>query len=286
MRIAVLSGKGGAGKTFVSVNLAAALEDSSYIDCDVEEPNGHLFFKPENRKETKVKVKIPKVDHDKCDGSRVCVDFCKFNALGFVNDKVIVFEEQCHFCNGCITLCPQGAITTEEKPVGKIVSGQSGDTRVHTGILNIGEASATPVIDDLLKEASRYESKNTIVDCPPGSACSVMDSIQGSDYCILVAEPTIFGLHNLKMIHELVEIFNLPYGIVINKSLPGSNIIEEYCQENDIDLLLNIPYDEEIDRLNSKGLILSRYHDKYKNKFLELYQTIEEVLADEAIIDS
>lgn len=162
MRIAVLSGKGGTGKTLVSVNLAAATKISTYIDCDVEEPNGHLFFKPKDVEEEEISVKIPKVDNELCNGCRKCVDFCKFNALAYIKDKLIVFEEVCHSCGGCIMLCPEKALTERKKVIGKIQKGISNQVTVYTGILNTGEASGIPIIKKLLAENKSEADKHDL----------------------------------------------------------------------------------------------------------------------------
>ena len=192
MRIAVLSGKGGTGKTLVSVNLAAAAKRCTYIDCDVEEPNGYLFFKPKDVTEEEIPVKIPKVDGTLCNGCRKCVDFCKYNALAYIKDKPIIFEDICHSCGGCILLCPEKALTEKEKVIGKVQKGTSDQVTVYTGILNPGEPSGIPIIKKLLEENIPEIKKTTFIDCPPGSACIVMESIKDADYCILVAEPTLF----------------------------------------------------------------------------------------------
>lgn len=186
MRIAVLSGKGGTGKTLVSVNLAAAAKTSTYIDCDVEEPNGHLFFKPKGMSEEEITVKIPNVNHELCNGCRKCVDFCKFNALAYIKSKLIIFDDVCHSCGGCSLVCPEKALTDRKKAIGKVQKGISGDVTIFTGILNTGEASGIPIIKNLLAEDNFHPDQLTFIDCPPGSACIVMESIKDADYCILV----------------------------------------------------------------------------------------------------
>ncbi|PHJ36906.1 hypothetical protein P378_19530 [Desulforamulus profundi] len=169
MRIAVLSGKGGTGKTLVSVNLASAAKESIYIDCDVEEPNGHLFFEPEGVKEEEVVIKIPTVDEQLCNGCRTCIDFCKFNALAYISGKLRVFDEVCHSCGGCVLLCPEKALSEKEKVIGKVQKGVSDNVTVNTGILNTGEASGIPIIKKLLNENRSEKEKLTFIDCPPGS---------------------------------------------------------------------------------------------------------------------
>lgn len=275
MRIAVLSGKGGTGKTLVSVNLAAVTKASTYIDCDVEEPNGHLFFKPEDIQEEEISVKIPKVDNELCNGCRKCVDFCKFNALAYIKDKLIVFEEVCHSCGGCIILCPEKALEEKEKVIGKVQRGTSDQVTVYTGIMNTGEASGIPIIKKLLGENKHEADKLVFIDCPPGSACIAMESIKDADYCILVAEPTLFGVHNLNMVYELVKLFNKPFGVVLNKCLDGENPAEKFCLEKDIKILCQIPFDNELGMFNSNAKIAVREIGKYKDIFSDLLETVK-----------
>jgi MinD superfamily P-loop ATPase len=273
MRIAVLSGKGGTGKTLVSVNLAAAAKASIYIDCDVEEPNGHLFFKPEGVQEDEISVKIPKVDHGLCNGCRKCVDFCKFNALAYIKNKLIVFDDVCHSCGGCILVCPERALTEKAKVIGKVQKGVSGEVAVWTGILNTGEATGIPIIKKLLEDNSEV-NKQTFIDCPPGSACIVMESIKDADYCILVAEPTLFGVHNLGMVYELVKLFDKPFGVILNKCLDEENPAEKFCFENNINILGRIPFDNELGTLNSNAEIAVYKNEKYRELFSSLLNTL------------
>ncbi len=288
MMIAVLSGKGGTGKTLVSVNLAAVAKKSIYIDCDVEEPNGHLFFKPEDVQEEEVSVKIPVVDDELCNGCRKCVDFCEFNALSYIKDKLIIFEDICHSCGGCALLCPEKALTEKDKVIGKIQKGMSGNVYVNTGILNTGEISGVPIISKLLDDNRDISDIPIFVDCPPGSACVVMDSIKDADYCILVAEPTLFGVHNLNMVYELVKIFEKPFGVVLNKCLEGENPAEEFCLERGIKILGRIPFDNELGTLNSNAKIAVRESKKYEKMFASLLEiVIEEVQCKhEAVVNS
>jgi MinD superfamily P-loop ATPase len=273
MKIAVLSGKGGTGKTLVSVNLAAAASKSTYVDCDVEEPNGHLFFKPEKLKEKPVKVSIPSLDENLCSGCRKCVDFCKFNALAFINNKPMLFEEVCHSCGGCILFCPQKALSEKSKKVGKVEFGKAKDVNVITGIMNLGEASGIPIISEMFKSL-KDKDELIILDCPPGSGCMAMESIKYADYCVLVAEPTLFGTHNLNMVYELVKIFNKPFGVVLNKCVEGENLSEEFCKGHSMPILESIPFDYELGGINSNGRIATFESNKYSVLFSKLLKKI------------
>jgi MinD superfamily P-loop ATPase len=285
MKIAVLSGKGGTGKTLISVNLAAVAKEAVYIDCDVEEPNGYLFFKPQDVETEKVSVKIPLVDEKLCTGCRKCVDFCKFNALAYIGNKLFVFEEICHSCGGCVLLCPAKALAERERVIGEVQKGVSANVTVMTGILNPGEASGIPIIKKLLSD--RNEDKElTFIDCPPGSACIVMDSIRDADYCVLVAEPTLFGSHNLNMVYELVKLFHKPHGVVLNKCLAGENPSEKLCIDKGIPILGRLPFDKELGTLTSDALIAARESGKYQELFSSLLQTIVREVQHETAVNS
>jgi MinD superfamily P-loop ATPase len=286
MRVAVLSGKGGTGKTLVSVNLAAAAKDSIYMDCDVEEPNGHLFFKPKDVQEEEVSVKIPLVNHQLCNGCRKCVDFCNFNALAYIKDKLIAFDDICHSCGGCVMVCPEKALIEKDKVIGKVQKGTSCGVKVYTGILNTGQASGIPIINKLLDYIKDNNTNMTFIDCPPGSACIVMESIKDADYCVLVAEPTIFGVHNLNMVYELVKLFNKTFGVVLNKCQEGENPAEKFCLERNIKIIGRIPFDNELGKLNSDAEIAVRESEKYKAVFSELLDTVTKEVQHEAIADS
>lgn len=284
VRIAVLSGKGGTGKTLVSVNMAAVAEESTYIDCDVEEPNGHLFFKPRDLGTEEVSVRIPLVDDQLCDGCRRCVDFCRFNALAYVNNRLIVFDDVCHSCGGCVMFCPQQALSEKSKVIGEIRKGVSGGVSVITGRLNTGEASGVPIIKRLLTYIPR-SPKPVFIDCPPGSACIVMESIKDADYCILVAEPTTFGVHNLNMVCELVKLSGKPHGVLLNKCLDAYNPAEDYCVRNEIKILGRIPFDKALGRLNSYARIPVRESEKYRELFKALLHTVTKEVRDETVVN-
>ncbi|MDD3001960.1 MAG: ATP-binding protein [Candidatus Riflebacteria bacterium] len=286
MRIAVLSGKGGTGKTLVSVNLASVAGSAVYVDCDIEEPNGHLFFKPQNTTEKVISRLIPEIDEDRCDLCRKCVDFCKFNALALIGNKIKLFDKICHSCGGCKILCPQNAITEKEKRIGKVISGVSENVQVETGMIEIGESSGVPIISALLAEITQKGVDTVLMDCPPGSACSVMESIKEADYCVLVAEPTLFGVHNLNMVYELVKIFKKPHGVILNKCVEGIDIAEDYCKEKQLKVISRIPFDKELGKLNSDGEIVSRINGQYKALFVAALKSITEEASHETASDS
>ena len=273
MQIAVLSGKGGTGKTFLSVNLAAAAKSAVYVDCDVEEPNGYLFLKPQKIKTVPVEVDIPEFDNEKCSGCRACMRFCRFNALVMIKGKPRLFPELCHSCSGCVLVCPCRAIHEVKRRVGVIDFGKRGEISVLTGTLDSGEATGVPVIRQLLKNVPAEET--VIVDCPPGSSCTVMESIKQADYCLLVAEPTLFGAENMKLVVRLVKVFGKNCGIVINKDdNEKNNPIEKIAEENDLPILARIPYDRKLAESNARGEIAAE-NEKYARFFCELYRKIK-----------
>jgi MinD superfamily P-loop ATPase len=270
MRIAVLSGKGGTGKTFVAVNLAAS-EGVAYIDCDAEAPNGHLFFKPVHVEETKVYTTIPTFDTDKCDGCRKCVDFCRFNALAFVRGTPKVFPEVCHACGGCALVCPRGAVTEQSREIGVVSKGVSDGIPVISGWLHTGEASAVPVI----RAALRAEpSPNAVIDSPPGSGCPVMEAVTGADYCLLVAEPTAFGFHNFRMVHRLVTLLRKPFGVIVNKADGAYPPLEAYCERHRAPVLARILYSAKLAEVGAKGDIAARQSAEFAQIFRGLWHTI------------
>lgn len=275
MNIAVLSGKGGTGKTFVSCNLASAIGKSAYIDCDVEEPNGHLFFKPEKVRSQDVCVKLPQIIADKCNQCRKCTDFCHFNALAFIKEKPMLFRGVCHSCGGCKIVCPNYAIVEKDYPIGVIHTGKHRSVTVKSGMMNMGEESGVPIIRELLKN---LPCKDNVIDCPPGSACTVMESIKDADYCVIVAEPSVFGVHNFQMVYELVKILKKPFGVVINKADGQVNPMQELCEKLKLPVLEQIPFDREIAAQNAVGNIAYETNEKAKEIFDRLYAKISEVV--------
>lgn len=272
MKIAVLSGKGGAGKTTVAVNLALAAGQACYVDCDVEEPNGHLFLNPDGVSKTAVSTLLPQFDAKKCTGCRKCVEFCNFHALIYIKNTPMIFPEVCHSCGGCALVCPEHAISEAPKEIGFVEIGQREQLQVITGRMNAGEASGIPIIRSALKQA---DCPTTIIDCPPGSACGVMECVSAADYCVLVTEPTAFGFHNFRMVHELVTLLGKPCGVVLNKADGSYPPLEQFCAERNLRILESIPYDPEIAALLSQGQLLSSHSPQLNRQFLNILSGIE-----------
>lgn len=285
MRIAVLSGKGGAGKTLLAVNLAAVAGRAVYADCDVEEPNGHLYFRQEVAAVRSVYTSIPQIDGGLCIGCHKCVETCRFHALAFIRNGPVLFREVCHSCGACMFVCPAHAITEADREIGKISAGNSGSTTVLSGIMNTGETTGVPIIRELLHEI-QADDRLTVIDCPPGSACLVMESIKGADFCLLIAEPTIFGAHNLKIVYELARIFGKPSGVVLNKCTQDDNPSEAFCKQNNIKILGRIPFDKRLGELHSNGLIAVSRETDYQNIFTGILIGIGKEVRREAAIDT
>ena len=255
MKVAVLSGKGGAGKTLVSVNLAA-VAGARYVDADVEEPNGHLFLPSKEMTIDPVEVLVPVVDEARCTACRECVDFCRFNALAMINDRVAVFEQVCTSCGGCTVLCPEGAISEKRRLIGHLQQGQADGVEVRTGVMLPGVVSGVPILSRLL--AGLPDDDLSIIDGPPGASCLVVETARVADLCLLVAEPTLFGIHNLRMIRQLLRSVGRPGGLLINKALDDGPRLEEVAAELELPVLGRLPYDPEIARATAEGRLLVR----------------------------
>ncbi|KAF5421360.1 MAG: (4Fe-4S)-binding protein [Candidatus Methanomarinus sp.] len=273
MIISIASGKGGTGKTTVATNLALSIPDVQLLDCDVEEPDSHLFLNVKLNKIEDVHLYIPSVDKQKCNFCRECAVFCQYNAIAVMPADVLVFPELCHGCGGCMLVCPNQAITETQNTIGVIEDGTASGIEFYHGLLKIGEPMATPVIKALKKRINK--NKTVILDSPPGTSCPMIETIRDTDYCLLVTEPTPFGLHDLKLAVGVVRALSIPFGVVINRDGIGDNKVDEYCQTEDIPVLMRIPQNKEIARLYSEGKPFVVAMPQWKEKFAGLYRLIQ-----------
>jgi len=272
--ISIASGKGGTGKTTVAVNLALSLENVQLIDCDVEEPNDHIFLNPDIEKSEDVYVEYPVIDKEKCNLCGQCASFCMYNAIAVTKNDIMVFPELCHSCGGCKLVCPKDAIDYRKRSIGKIEGGKAGNIEFYQGILSIGEVRAIPIIKHLKRKIDK--NKISILDAPPGAGCSVIETIESSDFCILVTEPTPFGLYDLKIAVDVVRRLRIPFGVVINKDGIGDKRVEIYCSRENIPVLLKIPFNREIATLYSKGVPFTSEMKEWRDRFGEMFERIKE----------
>jgi len=279
--ISVASGKGGTGKTLVATSLALSLEGQvQLLDCDVEEPNDHVFLKPNFTKRESVYVPIPKVDEEKCTHCGKCAEVCAYNAIAAMKKKVLVFPELCHGCGACSYLCPEEAISEVGKEVGVVEIGHSASIQFAHGKLNVGEAMAPPVIRKV-KEGINHEGA-VIIDVSPGTSCPVVESIRGSDFCLLVTEPTPFGLNDLILAVEVVRKLEIPCGLILNRAGVGDRKVEEYCLKENIPVLLTIPLDTRIAGYYSRGIPLVEGIPQWRGHFLELFDRVRGMAISQA----
>jgi len=274
MVISIASGKGGTGKTTVATSLALSINNGvQFLDCDVEEPNAHIFLKPQINQTKTVSIPVPKIDESKCNFCGKCAEICAYNALAVLKDKVLTFPNLCHGCGGCSLLCPEKAITEVDKEIGVVETGEVGNLQFIQGRLNIGEAMSPP----LIKAVKEYISPTriTLIDAPPGTSCPVIEAVKGSDFCILVTEPTPFGLNDLMLAVSTLEKLHLPYGVIVNRSDIGDDKIDLYCQRKNIPILMRIPFDKEIDLLYSKGISIIKEKKEYIDKFQDMFTRIK-----------
>ncbi len=279
MIISIASGKGGTGKTLVATSLALSLKDKSAVqllDCDVEEPNDHIFLKPSLTHSESVFIPIPKVDKSKCTYCGKCAEVCAYNAIAVIKENVLVFPELCHGCGACSYLCPEGAISEENKEVGIVEMGSSDSIDFVHGKLNVGEVMAPPIIRKV-KEYVKPEA-TVIVDVSPGTSCPVVEAIKDSDFCLLVTEPTPFGLNDLVLAVGVTRELNIPCGVVLNRAGVGDGKVAEYCLKENIPILSVIPLDTKIAVLYSKGVSLVEGIPERKEDFLKLFDKIKEIV--------
>ena len=266
MRIAVASGKGGTGKTLVSANLAAAAM-VDLVDLDVEEPNAYLYFGEGETSTLPVNRPVPSIDEDKCNLCGECARVCAFGALVRLPSRIHVYEELCHGCGACTRLCPQEAIIEVGHEIGELIRTRAGSRQLTYGRLRVGEPIAVPLIQ-AVKEALPMQ-RMTIADCPPGTSCLMVEAVRGSDYVIMVTEPTPFGAHDLILAADVLDRLSIPHGVVINKDGPGSGNIEEICADRDIAFLSRIPCRRDIAERHARGKLLDRPEDR--RRFLVLW---------------
>ncbi len=278
MIISVASGKGGTGKTTISTNIALMFQGIKFIDTDVEEPNAHIFLQPVFNTKYDVIRLYPEVDYNKCTFCGECAKACAFNAIAVANNKVLVFKELCHGCGLCNYVCPEGAITEVGRTMGIVRHGETVfGIDFWDGLLNLGEATPVPVIKDLKERALEDYDRNrdiVIIDAPPGTSCPVIEAIRGSDYAILVTEPTPYGLADLRLMVEVVEEFKIPFGVVINKANLGDRKMYEYLKEKHIEIISEVPFSEEGARLYSKGIPLYNVYP-FKDPFQKIVEKLK-----------
>lgn len=273
MILSIASGKGGTGKTTVATNLALSLGNGSrLLDCDVEEPNCHLFMHPKITEIQEVTTFIPVIREEECNGCRKCAEICRFRALTVIAGKVLVFPELCHSCYGCLEVCPENAIDAGSRLLGVMESGKCGELGFAQGRLRVGEAMAPPLIKKVA--ASRNGEEIIIIDAPPGTSCPVIAAMRGSDFVLLVTEPTPFGLHDLRLAFEAVRLLGIPSGLVINRSDMGNDSVREYAKQEGLPVLLEIPYDRKIAEAYSRGTTIVEAMPEWKEVFGRLYSRI------------
>jgi MinD superfamily P-loop ATPase len=269
LRIAIASGKGGTGKTTVATNLALVSPVTTcYADCDVEEPNGHLFLQPLISRTARVTRPTPVVREDVCDLCGICADACRFNAIAAHPHGVVVFNDLCHSCGGCAIACPLGAIGEELREVGVVEKGRCGDVHYVGGRLNVGEAIIPPVVN-AVKDAIPADEL-TIIDASPGTACPVIAAVRDADYCLLVTEPTPFGLNDLALAVEMTRKLGVPFGVLINRDGIGNGDTERYCNSENIPVLMKIPDDRRIAEVYSRGDMVIDEIPEIREKLLQL----------------
>jgi len=277
MIISIASGKGGTGKTTVATNLAAAIGPGvQLLDCDVEEPNAHLFVRPEIERTEIVFTAVPEIDKDRCTLCRKCSDICRFKVIAIAGQAILTFPELCHSCGGCMAVCPEDAISESGRELGVIEEGFFGATGFAHGRLRVGEAMSPPLIKKV-RSLAKPDMIN-IIDAPPGTSCPVIAAMKNTDFVLMVTEPTPFGLHDLKLAVEAVKLLDIPCGLVINRSDIGNDDVCRYARQENLPVLMEIPFDRRIAESYSRGVLMIEAIPEWKDTFLALHGKIEKML--------
>ena len=288
MKIAIASGKGGTGKTTVATNLAWLAAQNglatAYLDCDTEAPNGHLFLRPIIEERHEVVRMVPQIDETRCTLCGQCGEICQFSAIVCLGQKVLTFPELCHSCGGCRLVCPTGAITETPRAVGVVETGRCGTLQFVQGCLNVGEASSPPVIRAVKQAAP--DADLLLYDAPPGTACPMMETVRGSDYVVLVTEPTPFGLHDLRLTLDVVQLLNIDCGVVINRALCGNKETRQFCQQARIPILAEIPEVLAIAEAYAEGKLAVEAVPGVRRLFAKLLLELTTARQPEALPDS
>ena len=273
MIISIASGKGGTGKTTVATNMALSLPlQVQLLDCDVEEPNAHLFINPLIEKKETITTPVPKIDEDKCNLCRKCVDICRFRALIVIGKVILTFPELCHSCGGCMIVCPEKAISETGRELGTMEKGKKNGLEFGHGRLRVGEAMAPPLIKKV-RSLSKSEGI-VIIDAPPGTSCPVITAIKGVDFVLMVTEPTPFGRHDLKLAVEVVKRLGISRGLIINRANMGDDQVRAYAERENLPVLMEIPFDRRIAEAYSRGGLVVDVMPEWKERFVQLYHGI------------
>lgn len=275
MRVAVASGKGGTGKTTVAVNLAHVLAEEGpvqLLDCDVEEPNAHLFLQPTLHEAREVNLRVPVVSRARCNGCGKCAEVCAFHAIAVLGEKALVFPQLCHGCGGCVRACPAGALREDTRRLGLVSRGSAGRINFVQGRIDVGTALAVPVVKAVKSEA---REGNVILDAPPGTSCPVVATVAQCDYVLLVTEPTPFGLNDLKLAVELVREMKIPHGVILNRAGIGTEDVQEYCRREGIPVLMRIPFDRRFAETIARGRLIVKEFTDWRAEFRALWEKVQ-----------
>jgi len=278
MRIAIASGKGGTGKTMVATNLtwtaARGGDKTAYIDCDVEEPNGHIFLKPDIENVREGTMAFPVVNMDTCTGCGACAELCRYKAIILLSEKPLVFPEMCHACGGCMLVCPVDAITYSDRGIGAIETGTAFGAQFIQGRLDVGQVLSPPLIRQVKKLIP--DDGLTILDSPPGTSCPVIETVHGADYAVLVTEPTPFGLNDMKLAVEMLNVLRIPFGVFINRADIGTRDTVKFCEKHALPVLASLPDDRRIAEAYSNGMLAAEMFPDIREMFISFYAVLKE----------